>query len=101
MEKMIAALPVKTFSYKFMVWEKTDYVLSVKNGSVGRFFPFKSIVTNVMRNKGSTIFCLILIQFFYCGCFQCPGYDIPKKFRCDAINNCGDNSDEEDCPGGK
>jgi chromosome segregation ATPase len=36
---------------------------------------------------------------FNCGkCFQCPGYSIPRKFRCDGVNNCGDNSDEEGCP---
>ena len=53
-----------------------------------------------MSEKGITILCLIFIQFSYSLCFQCPGYDIPRKFRCDAINNCGDNSDEEGCPGG-
>ena len=33
-------------------------------------------------------------------CFQCPGYNIPRKFKCDGLNNCGDNSDEENCPAG-
>ena len=30
-------------------------------------------------------------------CFQCPGYNIPRKFKCDGLNNCGDNSDENEC----
>merc|ERR1711976_427956 len=40
----------------------------------------------------------ILVQFRHSKCFECPGYSIPRKFRCDAVNNCGDNSDEEGCP---
>ena len=40
----------------------------------------------------------ILVQFHHSKCFECPGYSIPRKFRCDAVNNCGDNSDEEGCP---
>jgi len=40
----------------------------------------------------------ILVQFNRSKCFECPGYSIPRKFRCDAVNNCGDNSDEEGCP---
>ena len=43
---------------------------------------------------------LILTQILNIVGFKCPGYDIPRKFRCDAIDNCGDNSDEKDCPGG-
>merc|ERR1712223_509264 len=45
-------------------------------------------------------FCLILMQLSNSICFQCPGYDIPRKFRCDGLNNCGDNSDEDGCPAG-
>ena len=41
---------------------------------------------------------VILVQFNFSKCFECPGYSIPRKFRCDAVNNCGDNSDEEGCP---
>merc|ERR1711935_74872 len=44
--------------------------------------------------------CLILMQLSNSICFQCPGYDIPRKFRCDGLNNCGDNSDEDGCPAG-
>ena len=32
--------------------------------------------------------------------FQCPGFIIPSHLQCDGINNCGDNSDEENCPTG-
>ena len=32
--------------------------------------------------------------------WECRGYDIPRKFRCNGVNNCGDNSDEEGCPEG-
>ena len=42
--------------------------------------------------------CVILLQLNFGKCFECPGYSIPRKFRCDAVNNCGDNSDEEGCP---
>ena len=29
--------------------------------------------------------------------FQCSWGDIPIAFQCDGNNNCGDNSDEENC----
>ena len=41
---------------------------------------------------------LLLLQINSSQSFQCPGYEIPRKFRCDGINNCGDNSDEDGCP---
>ena len=53
-----------------------------------------------MRDKRIIILSLILTQVLTCIGFQCPGYDIPRKFRCDAIDNCGNNADEEGCPGG-
>ena len=49
---------------------------------------------------GRIILCLILMQLSSTICFQCPGYNIPRKFKCDGLNNCGDNSDEENCPAG-
>ena len=50
--------------------------------------------------EGRIILCLILMQLSSTICFQCPGYNIPRKFKCDGLNNCGDNSDEENCPAG-
>merc|ERR1711997_1155723 len=41
---------------------------------------------------------LVVVAFDCSKCFQCPDYIIPRKDRCDGINNCGDNSDEEGCP---
>ena len=44
------------------------------------------------------IFCFLLLKLELSLSFQCPGYEIPLKHKCDGINNCGDNSDEKDCP---
>ena len=51
-----------------------------------------------MSYKKLVLFCVILVQLKDSKCFQCPDYTIPRKDRCDGINNCGDNSDEEGCP---
>ena len=56
-------------------------------------FPMHSRISG----KKITLF-YILMQVTGFTCFQCPGYTIPRKFICDGINNCGDNSDEEGCP---
>ena len=50
-----------------------------------------------MKNPGLFL-CLIFMQLKFGNCYQCPGYTIPRKFQCDGLNNCGDNSDEENCP---
>ena len=49
-------------------------------------------------NGKTVIFCFLLLKLEFSLSFQCPGYEIPLKHKCDGINNCGDNSDEKDCP---
>ena len=49
-------------------------------------------------NGKTVIFCFLLLKLETSLSFQCPGYEIPLKYKCDGINNCEDNSDEKDCP---
>ena len=37
----------------------------------------------------------------FSGDFQCSWGPIPISRKCDGVNNCGDNSDEENCLAGK
>ena len=53
--------------------------------------------TVILRLPARQSFYLFFIADEKADVFQCSWGDIPITFQCDGINNCGDNSDEENC----
>ena len=51
------------------------------------------------RNKGIVLFLIFAIcNFQVTNCSNVQAAQFHKNFHCDGINNCGDNSDEENRP---